>query len=227
MKISVRILQVLLLIVFAEVVAASDDPLDKTAIVDNKLDFDVDPCASEMDKIIHGNDLPIDKGDKFKVDKRDAIKRFINVELDPNNVMSGPNLYVINEGGPILAKNYCTQGGDVKSHLYVFGIGELENPADHKRSWHAFVYVPMKLKTASTSRVDEFYLMVFQIPTDTIQCGGVAKQRCKALRRLVVSQEIDSEGDYIKKIKKEMKKILPKRPPKVKRYHNGVIHGNF
>ena len=72
-----------------------------------------------------------------------------------------------------------------------------------------------------------FYLMVFQIPTDTIQCGGVAKQRCKALRRLVVSQEIDSEGDYIKKIKKEMKKILPKRPPKVKRYHNGVIHGNF
>jgi hypothetical protein len=230
MRTKIRLSLLALLFTCFENALAANSPLDQIAVVNDIADFPVDPCTTEFKGLSDGDDWPIKVNSKFKIEKRSGsnLKHHIDVDSDPSNVMGTPDLYVINGDKSALGKNYCAQGGDVKSHLYVFGIHDIENPADHKKSLHAFIYVPMRLSALTPgSLADEFYLFVFTIKTDSKQCKGVDRQRCLALRRLVVTQADETEEDFIEAVGKEMKNILPKKPPTAPRFHNGVIHGSL
>jgi hypothetical protein len=229
MKCCTRLLAILLLAIFSGAAAAAGDPLNDSAEITDIADFPIDPCTTAFHALPNVSDWPVQPGAKFKIGKRGGKKRYITVDGDPNNIMGIPDLFVVNAGQPALGKNYCTQGGDLKSRLYVFGIGELENPLDHTRSLHAFVYVPMRVKAGTpTSLSDEFFLIVFNIVSDPVQCTGLSVDRCKALHRLAdVRPPATSENNFIKKIAAEMKNILPSRPPFAAGFHNGVIHGNL
>jgi len=230
MRINVPLLPSLLLVICsANAAAATGDPLDQTAVVMDIADFPTEPCTTNFTNLNHGEEWPIKPGSKFKIEKpQSGIKHHIAVDSDPSNAMGVPDLYVLNGNLAPLATNYCTHGGDLKSHLYLFGIHDLEDPADQKKSLHAFIYVPMRLKAqTASSLVDEFYLIVFSIMTDSKQCKGSDRTRCLALRRLVVKQADYTEAEFVEAIKKEMKNIVPKKPRTVMGFHNGVIHGTF
>jgi hypothetical protein len=224
---------------------AKKDALAQTATIEGITMNTTEPCRTDLrvrhdPGHKHDDEWPVEKDDRFAIEKRNGKKNYIDVKLDPFNLIQDPNMYVFNKGTPTLYGDYCDTGGDISTRPYAFGIHEIGD-SQHPAELHALLHLPMRLSNQTSElRANTFYLFVFSIPVDSTLCDSQQsedktnreidndwRQRCHALRRLVIARASGNEDVYIQAIANEILNILPASPNKDQKFHNGVIHGNF
>jgi hypothetical protein len=207
-------------------------PLDQTAIVTDRYHSTLDPCQWE-DKRYKHDEWPINKGAKFKLERRDGARYFIDVKENADHPLEKADMFVVNASETAVGTDYCVRGGAVRKHVYALGITEVP-PEDEQdtQTLRALIYFPMRLEESTPAwRGDAYYLMLLRVYDDPDRCAaynGATKIRCMALHRIGVLHRQQVAPDvFADAIKAEIQKILPDDPYRAAVFHNGVIHGNF
>src|SRR5688572_13248388 len=232
MKITMILICLLGLALPAAAAKAKKDALGQTASIEGIVTLNTEPCRTDIRMHHdpghkHDEEWPVEKGDRFAIEKRNGKKNYIDVKLDPFNLIQDPNMYVFNKGAPTLYGDYCDTGGDISARPYAFGMHEIGD-SQHPAELHALLHLPMRLSDQTPElRANSFYLFVFSIPVDSIICdqqqsekkmNGVIdddwRRRCHALRRLVIARASGDEDVYIQAITNEILNILPASPNK-------------
>jgi hypothetical protein len=179
------------------------------------------------------DEWPVDKGAKFKLERRDGARYYIDVKEDTDNALEKPDMFVVNASESALGTDYCVRGGAVRKHVYALGLTEVPPEDDQDtQTLRALIYFPMRLEKSTPAwAADAFYLMLLRVYDDPTRCeayGGATKIRCEALHRLgVLHRQQIAPDEFAAAIKAEIQKILPDDPYRATVFHNGVIHGNF
>lgn len=210
---------------------------EQTARVDGVTETSGDPCGTPIVRPSEDTFWGLDPGvSKFRFSKKTdvtyRIRRLTTETESPE--MEEPRFYVFNKDKQAIKVEACKNNNSLKKYPFAFAIHDIADHNDkgrHKKSPHAFLFVPSDLKPATPDGVtDHYHLLVYSIAKKKEDCdalGELPKKRCEALHRLNKLQKEAEQTDFIIEIWKAIDDISPMGGPSGGRFHNGIIHGSF